>query len=89
MYAGYVDGRLLFAAGMPGYEIVDGTISEAVGSASSATIKLPPSNIMRDVPIKRASVSPSAKTARRSSAALSSTRLRTCAACALIASTVP
>nr|DAP09843.1 MAG TPA: tail protein [Caudoviricetes sp.] len=56
MYAGYVDGRLLFAAGMPGYEIVDGTISEAVGSASSATIKLPPSNIMRDVPIKRASV---------------------------------
>lgn len=56
MYAGYVDGRLLFAAGMPGYEIVDGTISEAVGSASAATIKLPPSNIMRDVPIKRASV---------------------------------
>lgn len=56
MYAGYVDGRLLFAAGMPRYEIVDGTISEAVGSASSATIKLPPSNIMRDVPIKRASV---------------------------------
>lgn len=56
MYAGYVDSRLLFAAGMPGYEIVDGTISEAVGSASSATIKLPPSNIMRDVPIKRASV---------------------------------
>ena len=56
MYAGYVDGRLLFAAGMPGYEIVDGTSSEAVGSASSATIKLPPSNIMRDVPIKRASV---------------------------------
>lgn len=56
MYAGYVDGRLLFAAGMPGYEIVDGTISEAVGSASSATIKLPPSNIMRDVPVKRASV---------------------------------
>lgn len=56
MYAGYVDGRLLFAASMPGYEIVDGTISEAVGSASSATIKLPPSNIMRDVPIKRASV---------------------------------
>lgn len=56
MYAGYVDGRLLFAAGMQGYEIVDGTISEAVGSASSATIKLPPSNIMRDVPVKRASV---------------------------------
>ena len=56
MYAGYVDGRLLFAAGMPGYEIVDGTISEAVGSASSATIKLPPSNVMRDVPVKRASV---------------------------------
>ncbi len=56
MYAGYVDGRLLFAAGMPRYEIVDGTISEAVGSASSATIKLPPSNVMRDVPIKRASV---------------------------------
>lgn len=56
MYAGYVDGRLLFAAGMPGYEIVDGTISEAVGSASAATIKLPPSNVMRDVPIKRASV---------------------------------
>ena len=56
MYAGYVDGRLLFAAGMQGYDIVDGTISEAVGSASSATIKLPPSNIMRDVPVKRASV---------------------------------
>lgn len=56
MYAGYVDGRLLFAAGMPGYEIVDGTISEAVGSASSATLKLPPSNVMRDVPVKRASV---------------------------------
>lgn len=56
MYAGYVDGRLLFAAGMPGYEIVDGTISEAVGSASAATIKLPPSNVMRDVPVKRASV---------------------------------
>ena len=56
MYAGYVDGRLLFAAGMQGYEIVDGTISEAVGSASSATIKLPPSNVMRDVPVKRASV---------------------------------
>ena len=56
MYAGYVDGRLLFAAGMPRYEIVDGTISEAVGSASSATIKLPPSNVMRDVPVKRASV---------------------------------
>lgn len=56
MYAGYVDGRLLFAAGMPRYEIVDGTISEAVGSASAATIKLPPSNVMRDVPVKRASV---------------------------------
>lgn len=56
MYAGYVDGRLLFAAGMPGYEIVDGTISEAVGSASAATLKLPPSNVMRDVPVKRASV---------------------------------
>lgn len=56
MYAGYTDGTLLFAAGMPGYEIVDGTISEAVGSASAATIKLPPSNVMRDVPIKRASV---------------------------------
>ena len=56
MYAGYVDGRLLFAAGMPGYEIVDGTISEAVGSASAATIKLPPSNVMRDMPVKRASV---------------------------------
>lgn len=56
MYAGYVNGNLLFACGMPGYEIVDGTISEAVGSASSATIKLPPSNTMRDVPVKRASV---------------------------------
>ena len=41
---------------MPRYALVDGTISEAVGSASSATIKLPPSNVMRDVPVKRASV---------------------------------
>lgn len=56
MYAGYVNGNLLFACGMPGYEIVDGTISEAVGSASSAEIKLPPSNSMRDAPTKRSSV---------------------------------
>lgn len=56
MYAGYVNGNLLFACGMPGYEIVDGTINEAVGSASSAEIKLPPSNSMRDALTKRSSV---------------------------------
>lgn len=89
MYAGYVDGRLLFAAGMPRYEIVDGTISEAVGSASSATIKLPPSNIMRDVPIKRASVISIRKDGAEVFRGSVVTRLRTCAACALIASTVP
>ncbi len=56
MYAGYVNGNLLFACGMPGYEIVDGTINEAVGSASSAEIKFPPSNSMRDALTKRSSV---------------------------------
>lgn len=74
---------------MPGYEIVDGTISEAVGSASSATIKLPPSNIMRDVPIKRASVISIRKDGAEVFRGSVVTRLRTCAACALIASTVP
>lgn len=56
MYAGYVDGALLFAAGMPGYEIVDGTLHQADGECDSADFRLPPSNTMRDVPVKRASV---------------------------------
>lgn len=56
MYAGYVDGAMLFAAGMPGYEIVDGTIHQADGECDSADFRLPPSNAMRDVPVKRASV---------------------------------
>lgn len=56
MYAGYVDGRLLFAAGMDGYEISAGTIHRADGECDSAEFKLPASNTMRDVPVKRASV---------------------------------
>ncbi len=56
MYAGYVDGVLLFAAGMPGYEIVDGTLHQADSECGSADFRLPPSNTMRDVPVKRASV---------------------------------
>nr|DAF39931.1 MAG TPA: tail protein [Caudoviricetes sp.] len=56
MYAGYVNGRLLFAAGMDGYEISAGTIHRADGECDSADFKLPASNIMRDVPVKRASV---------------------------------
>lgn len=56
MYAGYVDGALLFAAGMPGYDIVDGTLHQADGECDSADFRLPPSNTMRDVPVKRASV---------------------------------
>lgn len=56
MYAGYVDGAILFAAGMPGYEIVDGTLHQADGECDSADFRLPPSNTMRDVPVKRASV---------------------------------
>ena len=56
MYAGYVNGRLLFAAGMDGYEISAGTIHRADGECDSADFKLPASNTMRDVPVKRASV---------------------------------
>lgn len=56
MHAGYVDGRLLFAAGMDGYEISAGTIHRADGECDSAEFKLPASNTMRDVPVKRASV---------------------------------
>nr|DAG71812.1 MAG TPA: tail protein [Caudoviricetes sp.] len=56
MYAGYVDGRLLFAVGMDGYEITSGTIHQALGECDSADFKLPASNTMRDVPVKRASV---------------------------------
>ena len=56
MHAGYVDGRLLFAAGMDGYEISAGTIHRADGECDSADFKLPASNTMRDVPVKRASV---------------------------------
>ena len=56
MHAGYVDGRLLFAAGMDGYEISAGTIHRADGECDSADFKLPASNIVRDVPVKRASV---------------------------------
>ena len=56
MHAGYVDGRLLFATGMDGYEISAGTIHRADGECDSADFKLPASNTMRDVPVKRASV---------------------------------
>lgn len=56
MHAGYVDGRLLFAAGMDGYEISAGTIHRADGECDSADFKLPASNTMRDVPVKRASI---------------------------------
>ena len=56
MYAGYVDDRLLFSAGMAGYEISAGTIHKEIGKCDSATIKLPPSNLMRDTPAKRASI---------------------------------
>ena len=56
MHAGNVDGRLLFAAGMDGYEISAGTIHRADGECDSADFKLPASNTMRDVPVKRASV---------------------------------
>lgn len=56
MYAGYVDGRLLFAVGMDGYEITSGTIHQALGECDSADFKLPASNTMRDVPVKRASI---------------------------------
>ena len=56
MYVGYVDGALLFAAGMPGYEIVDGTLHQADGECDSAEFRLPAINTMRDVPVKRASV---------------------------------
>lgn len=56
MYAGYVDDRLLFSAGMAGHEISAGTLHKEIGKCDSATIKLPPSNLMRDTPIKRASI---------------------------------
>lgn len=56
MYAGYTDGTLLFAVGMAGREISAGTLHRAVGEIDSADFVLPPSNAMRDVPIKRASV---------------------------------
>lgn len=56
MYAGYTDGTLLFAVGMAGHEISAGTLHRAVGEIDSADFVLPPSNTMRDVPIKRASV---------------------------------
>ena len=56
MYAGYTDGTLLFAVGMAGREISAGTLHRAVGEIDSADFALPPSNTMRDVPIKRASV---------------------------------
>lgn len=56
MYAGYVDDRLLFSAGMAGYEISAGTLHKEIGKCDSATIKLPPSNLMRDTPVKRASI---------------------------------
>lgn len=56
MYAGYVNDRLLFSAGMAGYEISAGTIHKEIGKCDSATIKLPPSNLMRDTPVKRASI---------------------------------
>ena len=56
MYAGYTDGTLLFAVGMDGREISAGTLHRAVGEIDSADFVLPPSNTMRDVPIKRASV---------------------------------
>lgn len=56
MYAGYTDGTLLFAVGMPGREISAGTLHRAVGEIDSADFVLPASNSMRDVPIKRASV---------------------------------
>lgn len=56
MYAGYTDGTLLFAVGMSGREISAGTLHRAVGEIDSADFVLPPSNTMRDVPIKRASV---------------------------------
>lgn len=56
MYAGYTDGTLLFAVGMDGREISAGTLHRAVGEIDSADFVLPPSNAMRDVPIKRASV---------------------------------
>lgn len=56
MYAGYTDGTLLFAVGMAGREISAGTLHRAVGEIDSADFVLPPSNTMRDVPIKRASV---------------------------------
>lgn len=56
MYAGYTDGTLLFAVGMAGHEISAGTLHRAVGEIDSANFVLPPSNTMRDVPIKRASV---------------------------------
>lgn len=56
MYAGYVDDRLLFSAGMAGYEISAGTLHKEIGKCDSAIIKLPPSNLMRDTPVKRASI---------------------------------
>lgn len=56
MYAGYTDGTLLFAVGMAGREISAGTLHRAVGEIDSADFVLPPSNTMRDVPVKRASV---------------------------------
>lgn len=56
MYAGYTDGTLLFAVGMAGREISAGTLHRAVGEIDSADLVLPPSNTMRDVPVKRASV---------------------------------
>lgn len=56
MYVGYVDDRLLFAAGMPDYGILDGAIHQSDGECDSAEFKLPPNNGMRDAPIKRASV---------------------------------
>lgn len=56
MYAGYTDGTLLFAVGMAGREISAGTLHRAVGEIDSADLVLPPSNTMRDAPVKRASV---------------------------------
>lgn len=56
MYAGYTDGTLLFSVGIAGREISAGMLHRAVGEIDSADFVLPPSNAMRDVPIKRASV---------------------------------
>ena len=55
-YIGYCDGDVLFAVGLPGYEITSGQITKAINEADGCTITLPPTNRMAHAPVKRRSI---------------------------------